>query len=392
VSRFVSRAWPLALALALTTLVTACELDTVAIDRTTPSIVVHGVLNPSAANQVVLLERTLTGRVNIPDTSFDSSDPIISAGGIAVVGALAEITDPSGRVFRGVEDRTVNANGKGAGVYRFAIGGSALQLGGRYQLRVVATTGEEVRAATRIPGPTPRVAGGLTRTFNRDRDAILTQWSRVPAARSYAVRIESPFGPFFLFTDSTSFRMTGELRNLFAGDLQRVFVPGFRQDMIVAAVDSNFYDYYRTSNDPFTGSGIISRVEGGLGMFGSIVSLNTGTISVIADQNERIEGRFRLMPTTSDASTPTLLTLYVESKPAKPDLPTAITGRYTLGSSTTRGDGIIGQLLGTTVSLGLIANQLAHDTVDVIDAELTGDTLRGSYRKRGGNVVFVRVP
>jgi hypothetical protein len=286
----------------------------------------------------------------------------------------------------------VNANGKGAGVYRFAIAGSALQLGGRYQLRVVATTGEEVKAATRIPGPTPRVAGGLTRTFNRDRDAILTQWSRVPAARSYAVRIESPFGPFFLFTDSTSFRMTGELRNLFAGDLQRVFVPGFRQDMIVAAVDSNFYDYYRTSNDPFTGSGIISRVEGGLGMFGSIVSLNTGTISVIADQNERIEGRFRLTPTTSDASTPTLLTLYVESKPAKPDLPTAITGRYTLGSSTTRGDGIIGQLLGTTVSLGLIANQLAHDTVDVIDAELTGDTLRGSYRKRGGNVVFVRVP
>ena len=48
--------------------------------------------------------------------------------------------------------------------------------------------------------------------------------------------------------------------------------PGFRQDVLVAAVDSNFYDYYRTNNDPFTGAGIISRLTGGLGLFGSLVS------------------------------------------------------------------------------------------------------------------------
>ena len=77
----------------------------------------------------------------------------------------------------------------------------------------------------------------MTRTLNRDHDALIAQWTRVPNARSYAVRVESPFGPFFLFTDSTAIRLTGDLRNLFAGDLQRVFIPGFRQDMIVAAVD-----------------------------------------------------------------------------------------------------------------------------------------------------------
>ena len=127
----------------------------------------------------------------------------------------------------------------------------------------------------------------------------------MPNARSYAVRIESPFGPFFLFTDSPAIRLTGDLRNLFAGELQRVFIPGFRQDMIIAAVDSNFYDYYRTNNDPFTGAGIISRVNGGLGLFGSMVSINTGTISVTADQPSRSRDAFALTPPSFDPNTPT---------------------------------------------------------------------------------------
>ena len=97
--------------------------------------------------------------------------------------------------------------------------------------------------------------------------------SACPRARSYFVRVESPFGPFFLFTDSTAIRLTGDLRNIFAGDFQHVFIPGFRQDVFVGAVDSNFYDYYRTQNDPFTGAGIINRVNGGIGLFGSIVSI-----------------------------------------------------------------------------------------------------------------------
>src|SRR4029079_6350333 len=194
----------------------------------------------------------------IPDTSFDSADPIVSAGGIPISGAIAEIIDSTGRVFRGVEDRTVNQNGKGAGVYRFPIAGNALVLGARYQLHVRTPTNEELTAFTRVPRPTTRLFGGVTRTFNRDHDGLFTQVNRAPLARSYAVRIESPFGPFFLFTDSLAFRITGDLRNLFAENFQRVLVPGFRQDAIIAAVDSNFYDYYRTNNDPFTRAGIIT--------------------------------------------------------------------------------------------------------------------------------------
>lgn len=360
--------------------------------KTSPTLVVHGVLNPRAVSQVILLERTLTGTVSISDTVFDVLDPIVSAGGIAVSGATVEVVDSTGKAVRGVEDRTVTPNGEGAGVYRVPIPGNALVLGAAYQLRVRTLQGEELTATTRIPGGPASPSGGITRVFNRDHDMLGVQWNAAPGARTYAVRIESPFGPFFLFTDSVSFRTTGDLRNLFSGSLEHVFVPGFRQDMLVAAVDANFYDYYRTNNDPFTGAGIISRVTGGLGLFGSMTTVSSGTISVTADQTEPIEGRFRLTPASVDQNTPTTLTLYVESPPARADQPAALSGHYLLGGSPVRGDGIVGTLRGPDVSLALLANQLSGDTVDVFVGELTGDTLRGAYQKGGRSAVFVRSP
>src|SRR5205814_8164837 len=135
-----------------------------------------------------------------------------------------------------------------------------------------------------------------------DRGSLGVAWKGAAAARAYALRVESPFGLFFLFTDSLRFSITGELRNLFANGLPRVFIPGFRQGMLIAAVDSNFFDYYRTNNDPFTGTGIISRLTGALGMFGSMVTLNSGTLTVVADQTEPIEGRFRVTSATGDAA------------------------------------------------------------------------------------------
>ncbi|HTE47659.1 MAG TPA: hypothetical protein VK636_20625, partial [Gemmatimonadaceae bacterium] len=74
-----------------TSLLTACELGTVTIPKTAPRVVVHGVLNPNATSQVVLLERTLTGAATIPDTNFDANDPIASAGGIPITGATADL-------------------------------------------------------------------------------------------------------------------------------------------------------------------------------------------------------------------------------------------------------------------------------------------------------------
>ncbi len=59
----------------------SCELSTVTVPPTTPTVVVHAVLNPSAATQVVLLERTLTGAVaRSGSRSFDPDDPIVERG------------------------------------------------------------------------------------------------------------------------------------------------------------------------------------------------------------------------------------------------------------------------------------------------------------------------
>ena len=85
----------------------------------------------------------------------------------------------------------------------------------------------------------------------------------------------------------------------------------------------------------------------------------------------------------------------MESQGARDDLTSSLTGRYTLGNSTTRGDGIIGKFLGASVSLAILANQLSGDTVDVFLGELEGDTIRGVYTRRpalNGEVKFVRAP
>ena len=377
------------LALAGAAVLGACDLGTITVPTTVPSIVVHAVLNTSASSQIVLLERTLNGTVVVNDTAFDASDPIVSGGGIPIDTALVEVTDSTGRTFVGVEDNTLPINsGRGQGVYRLPLPGTQLVAGGRYRLHIRTAHGEEVTAFTRVPRAEVTSFGGITRTFNRDHDTLRVAWNRVADARTYTVRIESPFGPFFLFTDSLSLAISGELRNPFADKFQRVFIPGFRQDALVAAVDSNFYDYYRTNNDPFTGSGIISRVQGGVGLFGAIAVLNTGTLNVVADQTDSIEGRFRASTVSPQVTFANRITLYVESRAARADLPDALSGQYQIFGTSSRVDGIIGQRSGQTVVLAFLRNQQPADTADVFVGKLIGDSLTGAYRDRGGPAVF----
>jgi hypothetical protein len=384
----------LPLGLAAIVAVAACDLGKVTLPPTIPQVVVHATLNPNTVDQVVLVEHTLTGTITVPDTGFNPFDPIVTGGGLPISGAHVTITDPSGHTYNGVESVSVpGSNGKGAGVYRVPLLGSNLVLGGRYRLSIETADGDDVTATTQIPQPTTRSAGGLTKVVNRDHDTLDVRWATTPGARAYAVRIESPYGPFFFFTDSTHFRVTGGLRNPFSSDLEHVLIPGFQQDIVVGAVDSNFYDYYRTGNDPFTGSGIISRVNGGLGLFGSLVELNTGTLTITADQTEPIEGRFRLSNGSGTTSAfASQVTLYVESKAARENLPDALSGRYTTPNPNSRSDGIVGQRSGDNITLVFLGGQLAGDTLEFFDGLLSGDTLSGRYSVHGGTAVFVKTP
>lgn len=372
------------MALGAAALLFGCKFNEITIPQTVPTVVVHAVLNPTLLTQVVLVERSLTGAVPVHDSIFDPSDPITSDGGIPVSRALVSLTDSTGATIVGLEDEA-DGGTRGTGVYRLNLS-APLQPGARYRLRIETPQGDTVTGETRLPLPVTTSTGALTRAFNRDHDTLDIQWSSAPLSRAYAVRVESPFGPYFLFTDSTRLRLVGSARNIFANNLEHLFIPGFRQDVVIAAVDSNFYDYYRTNNDPFTGSGIISRLNGGLGLFGSLFPLTSGTLVVAADQTDPIEGRFRASAFVPDGSVSTM-NLYVESKSTRSDLPDVLSGRFTTAGINPVANGIVGEMNGSRVTLVLVSNQLAQDTLDVFTGELSSDgrTLAGVFRTQGNS-------
>ena len=279
---------PLAPLLALAVL-SACEIEKAAIPQTAPQLALHGVLSPSAPSQVVLLERTRHGAVEIFAPSFELY-PMAPDEGIAVSGATMRLTTPDGTVLFATEDRATRGDGRGEGIYRFQLAGSALERGKPYQLTVRTPAGEELSAEASVPEGDAATAAEA-RTFDRARDTVTVEWPRSPGARSYWVRIETPYGPRHFFTDSTRVRFTGELRNVDDDELNRVFIPGFEQPLTVSAVDSNFHDWYRSANDVFSGSGLIDRVAGGFGVFGGLVRLRFIEYHVVSPQVEQRPAR-----------------------------------------------------------------------------------------------------
>ena len=234
------------------------------------------------------------------------------------------------------------------------------------------------------------------RTFDRRRDTMVVQWPKAAGARSYFVRIETPFGPRSFFTDSTHVRLTGELRNVDLQALPHVFVPGFPQAVTVSAVDYNYYDWFRTHNDALAGTGLISRVTGGLGVFGSLVRLRFQDVAVVAPQTEATAGRFRFVGTPLDVdTTPYLwLELYVESAAARSDETDALSGNFTKRSVLEDPGcpvcGLLGSARDGHVELAFLRAWSATDTVETFVGDIRGDTLVGRYRGRGNTARFVR--
>jgi hypothetical protein len=383
--------------LALTVLLAACEIQKVDIPRTEAGVSMHAVLSATASTQVVLLERTRNGSVSIVAPPFDLADPVVSDEGIAESGALVRLVTPSGQTLLAREDNTVRDDGKGRGIYRFALDGSALARNQTYRLMVQTDPGENLSAETAVPAGVAATAAAL-RVFDRARDTVLMEWPATPGARSYFVRIETPFGPRSFFTAGTQLRLTGELRNVDVDQLPRVFIPGFPQAVTVSAVDSNYYDWYRSHNNTLTGTGLINRVQGGFGVFGSLVRLRFEDFDVVAPQLEPVAGRFRFVGTPDEqASTPySGLELYVESVAARADQPDALSGRYDVigrfGYTGCLVCGLLGTVRNGHVELALLSAWSARDTTEMFTGEVRGDTIVGSYRGFGGIVHFVKQP
>jgi hypothetical protein len=389
---------------ALALLASACEIEKVAIERPASITALHGMLSATAPSQVVLLEHTRNGSVQLIAPPFDVTDPVVSDEGIAETGAIVTLQAPSGELYTASEDNTTRIDGKGQGIYRFPLPGSALQRNAPYRLTVHTAGGATLTAETSVPGgataeePPPF---GPEVLFDRTRDTMELQWPAVPGARSYFVRVETPHGPLSFFTESTFTRLPGTLRNADVLSLPHVFIPGFPQTVTVSAVDSNYYDWYRTRNDPISGEGLVSRVQGGIGVFGSLVRLRMEQVHVVAPQTTSIAGNYAIGGSDLERSiAPYLtLTLYIESPSSRSDQPDLVSGRFIVGVGKRTGCGVCG-LFGTaqgeTVKLALLETGLetkgwsARDTLDVFNATVHGDTLIGKFQFRGGPFIYVR--
>jgi hypothetical protein len=253
--------------LVLAAAATAC-VETTPVSPDAKTLVVHAVLDPGVQHQLIVVQTT-TGLV---------------VAQRQVTGAVVTIATPDGRTLTAVERRDPTAvTGGGANptvttIYDLDVGGAGLIPGGTYQLRVVAPDGRTVTGRTTIPNAVPSTTTAPTQMIDRMRDTVSLQWSRVAGARSYQVFVRSTAGSYSLFVADTSVALPGTMQVADGGD--NVFERGLSNQLAVIAVDENYFDYYHRTSDVFTTTGLVMHLDGGIGMFGSVVTVATRTIVV----------------------------------------------------------------------------------------------------------------
>ena len=235
---------------------------------TAPQLVVHAVLNPRFGEQYVVISRAHTGNPSSISGGIGDDDPVL--------GAEVTVTAPDGTPMTGSALCTCPP-----GFYSISASRSGVRLamGGTYTLYVRTTLGEEVSGTTTIPDAPVNLQGTFPTLFMRDRDTLRLRWPRVPGARSYEVvvtgRGQGEQTVYRTFVD-TAIVMPGTMLTIEGDD---VFPFGSTMDVVVSAVDANYYDYYRSQSDPFAGAAP-SRLIGALGVFGSNVPILVAAVQV----------------------------------------------------------------------------------------------------------------
>jgi hypothetical protein len=249
-------------ALAATLLAAAC-VDQTPFTPTTSSVIVHAVLDVTARDQYVIVQST--------------SGTLITQRAIA--SASVSIITPDGRQLIADEVRDSTQFGVAGGVplanpvYRVSLDryGANLVAGGTYALRITLPDGRKVSGVTTIPPVAPSFS---TQTDTLDRQGALSiAWTRTAGVKAYELFVSPSAAKRGLFAD-TSVVLTRESR---IGS-QVMFVSGSTATVLVNAVDDNYYDYLRRASDPYTANGVINRLEGAVGVFGSVVRVARRTV------------------------------------------------------------------------------------------------------------------
>ncbi len=394
------RALLLAAALLLTA--ASCVFDRITLSPAVDALVVHGVLNPGTTEQVVLVERSLSGRAPGLRLPFDPLDPIVSDGGTPVRNArvIVRRVSATGATEDSVvlrEDINWRSDAKGAGVYRFRnfdvpassqpVPHLAVRPGAHYTLEVVSDT-HRVTASTTIPSAPGTVAPVAPRQFFRDVDSLFLGWAQVGGAARYEVRVESPVGAFTTFVDSLEYLVAGTLSGVERGSSagrERVFWPGLRHTISVSAVDQHYFDYYRSGSDDITARGLLSTVSGGYGVFGSVARVLERLVDVRTAQTTWPEGVWTRVG-SSPAALPALFELWPEREAFGSRRLTGIT----LGDASVGGQRlVVAEQSGRSLRLTVFAGLTLRDTLAVVTGTLsaTGEP-RFDGSTSGGTVTY----
>lgn len=228
-------------------------------------LVVHAILDKQAYEQTVLVYRARAGAPNVIESSNLSDDEPVS-------NAQVSITTPEGITLKNWLLAKPSGECCVSGTYTFpdSLSWAWLTPGGTYTLKIRTPLGEEVSGTTTMPAGPSSVVAQLPRTFIRLRDTLRLSWPRVPGAASYEVIIRlSRSGERYRTFAGTTFMIAGTALTI-AGD--EIFPRGEDAEVLVSAVDANYYDYYRSQSDPFAGAAP-SHLTGAVGVFGSIVPI-----------------------------------------------------------------------------------------------------------------------
>ncbi|MDH5198652.1 MAG: DUF4249 domain-containing protein, partial [Gemmatimonadota bacterium] len=242
-----------------------------------PRVIVQAVLSARRTDQFVVVERSLTG---VTGGSTPNSVPPDEPR-LPIAGAVVILTHRGPSSCTPASD-TLNPRSSGSGIYETS-GFCPLTPGDRVDLRVVTPEGDVVTGSTTVPGArtvSVRLAAdsatgeGDLLQLDLQRDTIRIAVDPI-LARALQVEVRWREEPdslvVYLVTDSLGIALPADLYNPFAGDSGKpVFEVGREYTLGVAVTDTNYYDFVRSRSDPFTGRGFLNRLEGGIGVFGSV--------------------------------------------------------------------------------------------------------------------------
>jgi hypothetical protein len=383
------RRWLAALAAPL--VVSACEIDNIAIPRHAPLLQVHCILQVGQPIQRIQVERVLNGE----GTS--------ARGGVTpVMDAVVTLRTPTGAILtaRLVIDSTDSSPGQpGLPILtsvRYEVNtafGNAIQPGTTYRLRVATPDSLVVTGTTQVPNQRTQVPF-INRTVNRDRDTLQVTWTTPAFTAANWVRVEGIGTSFNQFVQGDTVRLAGDLQSLEFDEIRtHVFVPGHLTPITVAAVDQNVYDYFRSASDPFTGQGRINHLEGGYGVFGSLGIVARISADVVAERRDSlIDGRWVVVQSVlTGEQRVSDLRLYIdrELRPDDDDPVRPLYGSWTPGDGTVSSSRpiVTGTRVGNAVNLEL---SRSNSTFDTIVGTIAADTLHATYGSDGRTAKFVR--